>query len=969
MASSAPAIGYEPEAFHVPPSLTPPEGFQTIVEGSATALYPAGRAVFYNPAQVYNRDLSTAAMRVLSKERRLQWSKPEAACSEITRRLRRATARSEPLGQWVPPALRDILLPPSAQEAEWVDLFRAGATGADPKPEGEAEVAVGQSAMPAAAADAGARVGSTLGIEIVEALAASGLRSVRYAAEVEGLEAAIVSDIDAAAVKACRANVAFNGLDPSVVRPCQADAVTLLQSLRLPEWRVDWIDLDPYGTPIPFIEASVAAINDGGILALTATDMIVLAGSMRAAAHGKYGSMAIKSAQCHELALRTLIFTVATAAARAKRVVEPLISINADFYCRILFRVSDNAAGAQMLPLVTGSLGLCMQCGTRQWQPAGRIGVTATAKHTDKDGQPLYRSKKHKRLVEGKARREAHEQRVAQRTAPHAAASSSSSTPATAAATEGDRTTGCCDVTAAPTPAAAPPTIGQTVLSQGRALALGLIKAADRSTPSLHCQPQPATMQKLCPNCQSPVHVAGPYWTGPIHTPAFVRAVLEEVQTLQQSGAGSIGGGYTVDRRSTAILPGRVLPAEAAVAGVRGAGSHLSGAAVVPRSSSPSGLAGAELPQAQGISAGLSHKEGHDAGSNDMATVQASRDRLVGTLRMMAREVGGEEVDDLYALQPEDAAPVAGSAAWAAAYPGTSATPNKLGNNGTSARDSPAEPVVDVSTARDRSVTSRQLSQTLYWDLHAMGSVTKLPNIPRKALAACLLNEGYSVSDSHCGAIAFKTDAPEQLVWDAVRVYGWKKSKKDPKLAQAEAAAAFEEAKKEADAAAAAPEQPARTPFSAAPAPEAAPAAAAIAAPAAHGRPTKKRRRPGKALFHLATLARPLVHTELQFEPRNAAVRCALQAFQGEATGTTSSSSSASSSWSSSSSSSAGGEDGRVRWRKFDNPRAQWGPQQRALGERPASTPKFVGISDSEPGNVEAEACEGSKKSKAGDLE
>ena len=41
--------------------------------------------------------------------------------------------------------------------------------------------------------------------------------------------------------------------------------------------RVDVVDLDPYGTAAPFIDAAVQSVNDSGLLCVTCTDLAVLA--------------------------------------------------------------------------------------------------------------------------------------------------------------------------------------------------------------------------------------------------------------------------------------------------------------------------------------------------------------------------------------------------------------------------------------------------------------------------------------------------------------------------------------------------------------------------------------------------------------------------------------------------------------------------------------------------------------------
>lgn len=42
---------------------------------------------------------------------------------------------------------------------------------------------------------------------------------------------------------------------------------------------MDVVDLDPYGTAAPFVDAAIGCIADGGLLAVTCTDLAVLAGS------------------------------------------------------------------------------------------------------------------------------------------------------------------------------------------------------------------------------------------------------------------------------------------------------------------------------------------------------------------------------------------------------------------------------------------------------------------------------------------------------------------------------------------------------------------------------------------------------------------------------------------------------------------------------------------------------------------
>lgn len=57
------------------------------------------------------------------------------------------------------------------------------------------------------------------------------------------------------------------------------DACALMYNNREPHNQFDVIDLDPYGSAAPFIDAAVQSIADGGLLCVTCTDMPVLSGN------------------------------------------------------------------------------------------------------------------------------------------------------------------------------------------------------------------------------------------------------------------------------------------------------------------------------------------------------------------------------------------------------------------------------------------------------------------------------------------------------------------------------------------------------------------------------------------------------------------------------------------------------------------------------------------------------------------
>lgn len=80
----------------------------------------------------------------------------------------------------------------------------------------------------------------------------------------------------------------------------------LMYRHRLSRSRFDVVDIDPYGSAAPFIDAAVQSVADGGLLLVTCTDMAVLAGQRHETCFYKYGGVPLKSDFCHEMVFSKL---------------------------------------------------------------------------------------------------------------------------------------------------------------------------------------------------------------------------------------------------------------------------------------------------------------------------------------------------------------------------------------------------------------------------------------------------------------------------------------------------------------------------------------------------------------------------------------------------------------------------------------------------------------------------------------
>lgn len=182
------------------------------------------------------------------------------------------------------------------------------------------------------------------GITVLDALAATGLRSVRYLKEIPGVRHVTINDLSGAAVLKARDNCHENGVEDTRYSIHEGDAVLFMHESIAASRKFDVIDLDPYGSAAPFLDSAVSAVSDGGLLCITCTDMPVLTGGYSDVCYSKYGSFPLRGRYLHEMSLRILLHSIDAAANKHKRHIVPWMSLSVDFYVRVFVRVYDSAA-------------------------------------------------------------------------------------------------------------------------------------------------------------------------------------------------------------------------------------------------------------------------------------------------------------------------------------------------------------------------------------------------------------------------------------------------------------------------------------------------------------------------------------------------------------------------------------------------------------------------------------------------
>ena len=100
----------------------------------------------------------------------------------------------------------------------------------------------------------------------------------------------------------------------------------------------DYIDIDPFGSPNPFLDLSVRALSRKGVLAVTATDTSALAGTYPKACLRKYWAVPLRNELMHEIGVRILIRKVQLIGAQYEKALTPIYSYSTEHYYRIFFK-------------------------------------------------------------------------------------------------------------------------------------------------------------------------------------------------------------------------------------------------------------------------------------------------------------------------------------------------------------------------------------------------------------------------------------------------------------------------------------------------------------------------------------------------------------------------------------------------------------------------------------------------------
>ena len=202
------------------------------------------------------------------------------------------------------------------------------------------------------------------GWTVLDGLAASGARGIRYALE-SGRDLNVeLNDWNPVAARVIEENCRLNDVEPHVTQ--RNLAPLLYESV----WNV--VDVDPFGSPAPFLDPATRAVRDRGLLGITATDATALAGVYPNVCRRRYLAVPLHGEIMHEVALRVLAGAAVRQAAKHELALTPLLAHATDHYYRVMFGARRGASRADEAMKKIGAVHFCRECADRGFSDAER---------------------------------------------------------------------------------------------------------------------------------------------------------------------------------------------------------------------------------------------------------------------------------------------------------------------------------------------------------------------------------------------------------------------------------------------------------------------------------------------------------------------------------------------------------------------------------------------------------------------
>jgi len=171
---------------------------------------------------------------------------------------------------------------------------------------------------------------------LFESFAGGGSRTVMYSIFAKPKEI-YSNEANRSSLCELKANIIINDIEN--VRIFNEDIFKLCAILYLEGKRFDFIDLDPFGSPSPYLPYIFLIVKEGTYIYITSTDMPTLAGRRKAYGFKLYGTYIPYMPFYPEVGLRALLYKLQSVAMEFSYSIDPLFFLYEGYAYRLLIRV------------------------------------------------------------------------------------------------------------------------------------------------------------------------------------------------------------------------------------------------------------------------------------------------------------------------------------------------------------------------------------------------------------------------------------------------------------------------------------------------------------------------------------------------------------------------------------------------------------------------------------------------------
>jgi tRNA (guanine26-N2/guanine27-N2)-dimethyltransferase len=177
-------------------------------------------------------------------------------------------------------------------------------------------------------------------IKFCDPMTATGIRELRFLKTIpEIFEKITMGDISIEAIENIKNNFENNNISLENCELGRDDAINTIS-----KQYYDFIEIDPFGSPVPFLDMAIQRMKHNGVLSVTATDTAALCGTYPKRTLRRYG-MKVEKLLCYEeIGLRNLIAHCQVQAAKYDKILIPEVTFSFEHFYKIFFKVHESKA-------------------------------------------------------------------------------------------------------------------------------------------------------------------------------------------------------------------------------------------------------------------------------------------------------------------------------------------------------------------------------------------------------------------------------------------------------------------------------------------------------------------------------------------------------------------------------------------------------------------------------------------------